>query len=90
MLQVRRILQLLEQGYSKREAARQLKVSRNTIDFYARRFKLSGLTLSQLLGLNVVDWAKFVYPEQAASVWKDTRASHFATKVGHFLKELTL
>ena len=38
MLQVRRILQLLEQGYSKREAARQLELSRNTIDFYARRF----------------------------------------------------
>lgn len=88
MLQVRRILQLLEQGYSKREAARQLEVSRNTIDFYARRFKFSGLTLSQLLGLNDVDLAKFAYPEQAASVKEDTRASHFDTKVEHFLKEL--
>ena len=89
MLQVRRILQLLEQGHSKREASRQLDVSRNTIDFYARRFKLSGLTLSQLLGLNDVDLAKFVYPEQAASVREDTRARDFDAKVEHFLKELT-
>lgn len=88
MLQVRRILQLLEQDYSKREAAHQLDVSCNTIDFYARRLNLSVLTLSQLLGLND-DLAKFMYPVQAASVKEDTRANHFDTKVEHFLKELT-
>lgn len=88
MLQVRRILQLLEEGRSKREAARQLDVSRNTVDLYARRFKLCGLTLSQLLLLNDTDLAKFVYPEQAIRVKEDTRASIFDSQVDYFLKEL--
>ncbi len=88
MLQVRRILQLLEEGRSKREASRQLDVSRNTIDLYARRFKLSGLTLSQLLLLNDTDLAKFVYPEQAIRVQDETRAVIFDSQVDYFLKEL--
>jgi transposase len=88
MLQVRRILQLLEEGRSKREAARQLEVSRNTVDYYARRFKLCGLTLSQLLGLNDIDLVKFVYPEQATRVKQDARASIFDSQLDYFLKEL--
>ncbi|MDX9704068.1 MAG: IS21 family transposase [Candidatus Auribacterota bacterium] len=88
MLQVRRILQLLEEGRSKREAARQLGLSRNTIDHYAGRFKRCGLTLSQLLLLNDTDLAKFVYPEQAKSLKEDTRASIFDLQVDYFLKEL--
>jgi transposase len=88
MLQVKRILQLLEEGRSKREAARQLQVSRNTVDYYARRFNYSGLTLSQLLLLNDTDLAKFVYPEQATRVKEDTRASVFDSQLDYFQKEL--
>jgi len=45
MLQVRRILQLLSDGHSKREASRQTGISRNTIDSYELRFQGSGKKL---------------------------------------------
>jgi DNA-binding CsgD family transcriptional regulator len=38
MLQVRRILQLLSDGHSKREVSRQTGASRNTIDSYEPEF----------------------------------------------------
>ena len=48
MLQVRRILQLLSDGYSKREASRQTGTSRNTIDSYELRFHGSGKSYNEL------------------------------------------
>jgi transposase len=52
MLQVRRILQLLSDGHSKREASRQTGTSRNTIDSYELRFQGSGKSYDELLHLD--------------------------------------
>jgi transposase len=49
MLQVRRILQLLQNGKSKRQIARDLSISRNTIDEYENKYIASGQSLSDLL-----------------------------------------
>ena len=49
MLQIRRILQLLEDNRSKRFIARELEISRNTVYRYVQRVRLSGLTVGQLL-----------------------------------------
>ena len=51
MLQVRRILQLLSDGHSKREVSRQTCASRNTIDSYEERFFQSGKSYNELLQL---------------------------------------
>jgi transposase len=55
MLQVRRILQLLSDGYSKREASRQTGASRNTIDSYELRFRQTGKSYHELLQLPDTD-----------------------------------
>ena len=52
MLQVRRILQLLQKGKSKRQIARDLSISRNTIDDYENKYIASGQSLSDLLRLD--------------------------------------
>jgi uncharacterized protein YerC len=51
MLQVRRILQLLSDGHSKREISCQTCASRNTIDSYEARFFQSGKGYNELLQL---------------------------------------
>jgi transposase len=51
MLQIRRILQLLQEGRSKRQIAKDLSISRNTIDEYQDKYISSGQTLAQLLSL---------------------------------------
>jgi biotin operon repressor len=52
MLQIRRILQLLHDGKSKRQIAKDLSISRNTIDDYEGKYILSGQLLSTLLKLS--------------------------------------
>ena len=52
MLQIRRILQLLQEGRSKRQIAKDLSISRNTIDDYERKYIASGQSLVSLLGLS--------------------------------------
>ena len=47
MSQVRRILQLLSDGHSKREVSRQTCASRNTIDSYEARFFQSGYDIKR-------------------------------------------
>jgi hypothetical protein len=51
MLQVRRILQLLQNGKSKRQIARDLSISRNTIDDYETKYIVSGQSLYPSEGL---------------------------------------
>ena len=51
MHQIRRIIELHEQGRSIRETERLTGLSRNTIREYLRRILMSGLTFAQLLSL---------------------------------------
>ena len=52
MLQIRRILQLREQGKSNREIARELHRSRTTINEYVKRIVETGRDIRELLGQN--------------------------------------
>jgi len=52
MLQIRRILQLLYDGKSKRQISKDLSISRNTIDDYESKYLLSGQLLPALLKLS--------------------------------------
>ena len=56
MLQVRRILQLLSDGHSKREASRQTGASRNIIDSYELRFRQTDKSYNELLQLPDTDY----------------------------------
>lgn len=88
MLQIRRILQLLEAGRSKRFISRELGVSRNTVDYYARKVKLSGLSLGQLLSLRDGELSQFTY-NPVTTQTSCSRAEHYESQTDYFLKELT-
>jgi transposase len=88
MLQVRRILQLLEESRSKRFISREVGVSRNTVDYYEKRVKVSGLTFSQLLLLKDGELSQFIYNTSTTQV-SNLRQSDFDSKLDYHLKELT-
>ncbi|MBV5343667.1 hypothetical protein JZU68_08730 [bacterium] len=88
MLQVRRILQLLEESRSKRFISREVGVSRNTVDYYEKRVKVSGLTLSQLLLLKDGELSEFIYNSSTTQV-SNLRQSEFESELEYNLKELT-
>jgi len=88
MLQVRRILQLLSDGHSKREASRQTGTSRNTIDSYELRFQGSGKNYDELLQLPDTDLAALVYTKEPVKK-SDPRRKHLNEHLDYFLNELS-
>jgi transposase len=88
MLQIRRILQLLEESRSKRSISRDMGISRNTVDYYEQRVKVSGLTLAQLLLLKDAELAQFIYSCVTTQV-SNSRQTAFDSKLNYYLKELT-
>lgn len=87
MLQIRRMLQLLAAGNSKRNVARQISMSRNTVDFYGKRFRDSHKSYLELLALSDQDLSGIVYTEIASSR-KDDRYERLAPQLNELIKEL--
>lgn len=87
MTQIKRILQLLNSGHSSRNIARQLSISRNTVDYYKKQFKLSESTFSALLELSEQELSKIVFRQQSG-VKKDDRYERLAPLIPHFIDEL--
>ncbi len=87
MLQIRRILQLLESGLSHRKIASQLSISRNTVDYYKKQFRLSEKSYPELSALEDHQLSKIVFKEQSGSR-KDERHDRLAPQLGHFVSEL--
>ena len=88
MLQIRRILQLLEENRSKRSISRDMGISRNTVDYYEQRVKVSGLTLTQLLLLRDGELSQFIYNSATTQV-SNSRQAEFDSQLSYYLKELT-
>jgi transposase len=87
MLQIRRIIQLIESGLSNRKIASQLSISRNTVDYYKKQFRLSEKSYSELSALQDHELSKIVFKEQCGSR-KDERHDRLAPQLGHFVSEL--
>jgi transposase len=87
MLQVRRILQLLTDGLSKREASRQTGASRNTIDSYETRFCQSGKSFNNLLQLTDVELAELVYTQEPVKE-PDPRRRYLNDHLDYYINEL--
>lgn len=87
MLQIRKVLQLLEEGRSERAIASQTGLSRNTIRAYHQKFKSTGQTESDLLKLADHELSALVYNEVAVTA-KSNRQERFEEQAGYFLKEL--
>ncbi len=87
MLQVRRIIQLLSDGHSKREVSRQTGTSRNTIDSYEERFLQTGKGYNELLQLPDTELAGLVYPPRTKQD-PDPRQRYLKEHLDYYLQEL--
>ena len=88
MLQIKRILQLLAQGESKRKIAQLLHSGRHTIDSYVLKIEQSGISLSLLIKLSDADLAMLFYSPNKDTQC-DQRYDDLTTKQNYFSKELT-
>lgn len=88
MLQIRRILQLLESRVSNRQIAKQTGISRNTVEEYIRRFLSSGQSFAELLSLSDQQLSLIAY-KSPPSPRKDDRYERLAPQLAGFVKELS-
>jgi transposase len=88
MLQIRRILQLLEHGQSKRKISRVLHSSRHTIDDYVLKIELTGLSLAILSKLSDAELGTLFYSVNRDPL-PDQRYEDLKERLNYLLKELS-
>jgi transposase len=88
MLQVRRILQLLQEGRSKRQIAKDLSISRNTIDDYEQKYIVSGQSLGSLLKLNDPALWDAISPKEPSEEEDNPRYKSLLERIPAILGEL--
>lgn len=87
MLQIRRIIQLLSEGRSKREISRVLNSSRHTIDAYVVKIKQTEQSLDALSCISDTELARLFYLHSAPSV-PDSRYVYLSSRLDYYQKEL--
>ena len=87
MLQIKKALQLLEQGRSERYISSQLGLSRNTLRHYRLKFDNSGLSYDQILLLSDTELSALVYGELPRAV-RTSRQETFDSLIDYFITEL--
>ena len=86
MSQIKQLLQLHEQGKSKKYIARSLGISKNTVKSYLAKLASSSLDIQSLLTLDdPILEGKFHAGNPA---YKDERFDHFKANLDYFTKEL--
>lgn len=87
MLQVRRIIQLKEQGKSNRQITREVGLSRDTVSEYIRRIEKTGIDLGNLFVLDDEQLSMHIYPAQPA-VKRDWRYDDLQARLQELAEEL--
>jgi len=87
MLQIKKALQLLEEGRSERSISSQLGLSRNTLRHYQSRFHSSGLSYNQILSLSDIGLSSLIYGEVPGTA-KSSRQVRFDSLSDYFTAEL--
>ncbi len=87
MLQIRRLLQLLEKGTSKRKIARLLGSGRHTVDDYVARIHGSAKDFSSLLLLSDTALSALLHPSRAEEK-SDSRLEDLLSRCKEFKQEL--
>jgi len=87
MLQIRRVLQLLDQGLSQRRIALEVDISRNTVRDYCVKFVKSGLSIKELLALDDPTLNQTILSERTVPL-KDERYQRLAPDLPYYFKEL--
>jgi transposase len=87
MLQIRKALQLLDQGHSQRSIALQIGISRNTVQDYCLKFYKTGFTVKELLALDDHALHQTISTERPVDL-KDHRYELLAPRLAGYIKEL--
>ena len=88
MLQIRKILQLLESGHSNRAIATLLGMSRNTLDYYKRQFSATSKSYYELLALADHELSRHIFKGQSGAR-KDSRYERLAPQLNSLTMELS-
>lgn len=87
MSQIKQLLRLYQSGKSKKEIARILSMSKNTVKSYIAKVENSKMDVKELLDLDDPGLSKRFHPGNPA--YKKDRYEHFVSNVKYYLKELT-
>lgn len=87
MLQIRKILQLLDRGVSQRQVAKEVKVSRNTVQEYCDKITSTGLSFNELLRLADLELNGLMFG-QKVEYSRDERYEVLAPRLAIYGKEL--
>ncbi len=87
MLKLRRILQLKEQGFSNRRINGMLKLSRQTIDDYVKRFKQTEKSYKELLKLDDETLQVLAFQQQDVAVPND-KYTDLKSRLSDFAEDL--
>lgn len=87
MLQIKRVLQLLQSGKSHRQIAKEVNISRNTVKDYSLKFIRSKLSNSALLELDDHELTDFLFAPKETPP-KDERYRRLTPDLPFYLKEL--
>lgn len=87
MLQLRRIIQLKQQGKSNRHIAREVGLSRDSVSSYLRRIEKTGKSLGALISLDDEHLSKTLYPSRQ-SIKRDLRYDDLQQRLQELGREL--
>ena len=87
MLQIRRILQQRSSGKSNREIAKELHLSRETVNVYVKQLTLLGKTIEELLKFTDQELSSLVYKEQPSQL-TDWRCADLQQRIPYLCDEL--
>jgi len=87
MLQIRRVIQLLDSGASHRNIAKHLTISRNTVKDYVLKLTRTGKSFIELLNLSDVQLSELLYNPQPI-VSRDYRYEKLAPRLSYYLSQL--
>ena len=87
MLQIRRVIQMLNSGISQRKIAIILNISRNTVKDYVSKLAKTGKSFDHLCKLSDEQLAELVYINNPVNI-KDQRYDKLAPKLAHYTREL--
>jgi len=86
MSQIKQLLRLHQQGAGKKQIARTLGISRNTVKAYLEKKTAAGWEIDDLLALDDPVLCQRLHAGNPA--YKDPRFTHFADRLDYFTREL--